>query len=110
MAVFLDVGIIQFLFVFFKVEILCQLRISLIQNIIFIFLFKELFIKLIPSYFICFFEGFQLCPALFIDLLNLVLVRLDLMLMDLGLLQVQFELGVHALVFLLQIDNLKFQG
>ena len=31
------------------------------------------------------------------------------MFMDFGLLQVQFELSIHALVFLLQVDNLKFQ-
>ena len=108
MAVFLDVRIIQFLFILFNVEVLSQLRISLIQDIIFVFLFEKLLIELIPSDLVCFFECFQLRPALLINLLHLVLVWLDLMLMDLCLLQVQFELGVHALVFLLQVHNLKF--
>lgn len=94
MAYLFHIHTVKLFFIFLKLQLFLQPINLLFELLTVVFFFDELLVERVPVELVSLLEGFQLGPALLINLPKLVLITLELPLMNFVLFEVQIYLSM----------------
>lgn len=94
MAYLVHIHTVKLFFIFLKLQLFLQPINLLFELLTVVFFFDELLVERVPVELVSLLEGFQLGPALLINLEKLLLITLELPLMNLVLFEVQIYLSM----------------